>query len=370
MREADPRGGWRGHPGTTSTSGRLQARGLVVVKDDPFNAESPLPALAVVPTPAAQFYVRSHFSNPVLDAGEWRLRLGGGFDRPVELAFAELTAMPSRTLQATMECAGNDRIGFAPLPPGEPWGAGAVSFGVWRGVPLADILGRAGLQPGAVELLFEGADQGQPEGSDSYQPFLRSLPLEKACDPDTLLTYELDGAPLTEDHGGPVRLLVPGWYGVASVKWLVRITALDQCFRGFFQHERYVIRRSDTDHVEPLREMLVKSLVTSMQSGDVIAPGRHMVAGIAWSGAGRITKVEISADGSPWEPARLLGAGTAYGWQEWEWEWAVLQPGRHVVRVRATDEHHNVQPDVAAWNELGYVNNAIQLVAVEAHPPN
>lgn len=359
-------GRWRGTSGRGFSPPPASEPALIVVRHEPYNAEAPLSALRVARTPTQHFYVRNHFPVPALEPRGWRLGVGGAVEEPFELSLDELTTLPSRTITVTLECAGNDRIGLAPLPRGEPWASGAVSTAVWRGVALHQVVERARLRATAVELLFEGADRGTPSGRDQVVTFARSLPLDKSLDPDTLLAYEINEAPLPPEHGGPVRLLVPGWYGMASVKWLTRITALEQSFDGHFQTGAYVLERPGHAENEPLRTMRVKSLITSPAPGAVLAPGRHVISGLAWSGHGPITQVEVSTEGEgAWQAARLVGEVTPHAWRQWEFEWETTQPGRHLLRVRATDAQGNTQPDVPEWNRLGYANNAIQLVVVE-----
>ncbi|HSH79336.1 MAG TPA: sulfite oxidase [Herpetosiphonaceae bacterium] len=337
-----------------------------IITEEPYNAEAPLHALQLAQTPARHFFVRSHFDVPVRPHQDWRIRVDGVVDRPFELSIDELRALPARALGMTLECAGNDRLGFAPLPPGEPWGLGGVSTGRWRGVALCHILAHAGLSPRTVDLVFEGADRGRLGKHAGSTPFARSLPLATAMDPDTLLAYELNGEPLHLEHGAPVRLLVPDWYGMASVKWLVRITALEQPFEGPFQTERYVLERRGASEVEPLRRIRVKSRITTPANRERLGLGRHRIAGLAWSGHGAITRVEVSTDdGGDWHAARLVGRRDDHAWQPWEYEWQATRPERHVLRVRAFDEQGNTQPDLPEWNRHGYANNAIQAVVVE-----
>ncbi|HVF99444.1 MAG TPA: sulfite oxidase [Chloroflexia bacterium] len=339
---------------------------LVIVKAEPLNAETPLFALREYFTPNENFYVRSNFSMPAVTDDAWRLRVSGAVARHVEFTLADLLSMPSRELPVTLECAGNGRTGFSPLPQGEPWGVGAVATALWRGVPLASILERAELSASAVEILFEGGDRGVPSAGLGEVPFARSLPLEKALHPDTLLAYEMNGAPLPRAHGGPVRLLVPGWYGMASVKWLAGITALEQPFTGFYQRERYVLDYPGSSETLPVSEMAARALITGPEQGAVVPPGSHVVAGVAWSGRGTVVSVEVSLEGGgPWRQARMLDQATPYTWRRWQFDWQPAKQGRHVLRARAVDEQGNVQPDLAPWNRLGYCNNSVQGVIVE-----
>ncbi|HEX9988993.1 MAG TPA: sulfite oxidase [Chloroflexia bacterium] len=339
---------------------------LVVVKHKPFNAEAPLSALREEVTPLEYFYLRSNFDVPLLDPASWRLHIDGAVEHAAEISLDELRSLPASSMTATMECAGNSRTGLAPLPKGEPWGSGAVSTGTWRGVPLRNVLERAGVRPSAVEIVFTAADRGTMDGNSEVLPFARSLPIEKALHPDTILVYEMNGVSLPPEHGGPVRLFVPGWYGMASVKWLVRIEAVEQPFTGFFQAQRYILDLPGSVTREPLREMRVKSIITAPMPGAVLAQGAQTISGVAWSGGGAIKAVEVSVEGGgAWHAAQLVGDATPYGWQRWQYEWVVTRPGRHVLRARATDEADSVQPDVAEWNRLGYANNSIQSVIVQ-----
>jgi sulfite oxidase len=359
-------GARRGAPGSGQPTPREEDAPLITVRAEPFNAEAPPVALREATTPARNFYVRNNFAIPTIAPERWRLRVEGAVERGFELSLEDLLELPARELVVTLECAGNSRLGLAPLPEGEPWGSGAVSTGKWRGVALRHVIEQAGLRGDVVEILFEGADRGEREDADGPLAFARALSLEKALDPDTLLAYELNGAPLPPEHGGPARLIVPGWYGMASVKWPVRMVALKQPFAGYFQTQRYVLDRPGQAEKQPLRAMRVKSIITGPADGAVLSPGRHLVSGVAWSGEGSITGVEVCAEGAgEWQPARLLGQPTRYGWRQWEFEWEIGCRGRHALRARATDERGNIQPDAAEWNRLGYANNAIQVVVVE-----
>ena len=213
---------------------------LVPLKPSPFNAESAIPVLDTPLTPSPSFYVRSNFAVPDLDPAAFRLRVEGAVNQTLELSLDELKSLGPKSVATVMECAGNNRLQLAPLPSGEPWHAGAVSAGEWTGVPLRPLLERAGVKDGVIEILFEGADHGKPKDGPGDIPFARSLPLEKALHDDTLLVYALNGEPLPRDHGAPLRLLVPQWYGMASVKWLRRIEAITEPFTGYYQRNRYI----------------------------------------------------------------------------------------------------------------------------------
>ena len=336
---------------------------LVPIKLAPFNAEAAIGNLAAEVTPTREFYVRSNFAPPTF--ADYRLEVAGDVENPLSLDLASLEALGVRTLTTTMECAGNNRLSLAPLPSGEPWSGGAVSTGSWTGVPLASVLARAKPKDGTVEILFEGADRGTPTDGPPDIPFARSLPLEKALHPDTLLVFGMNGQPLNDDHGAPLRLVAPGWYGMASVKWLHRIEAIAEPFRGYYQASRYVYDYGDGSPVVPVREMLVKSVITSPTEGQRVPVGRSVVRGRAWSGAGAIAQVEVAVGGGEsWREARLSPPGGPYTWQAWEMEWEAAAPGRYSLRARATDVHGNVQPAVARWNKHGYGSNGVHVLVV------
>jgi DMSO/TMAO reductase YedYZ molybdopterin-dependent catalytic subunit len=349
-------------PGGTRTASPGDGATPVVIRQEPLNAEAPLGALDSPITPSDRFYIRNNYPVPALTADTWRLEVGGAVARPFTLTLADLLALPARTFPATLECAGNDRTGFDPLPSGEPWGAGAVSTGVWRGTALAPLLERAGLRDDVVEIRFAGVDTPPGEAP----PFVRSLPRAAALDPDMLLAYELNGEPLAPEHGWPLRLLVPGWYGVASVKWLGRIEALAEPFTGYFQAARYVMDIPGAGTRPPLQTMAVKSLITYPRAGATLPPGAQEIRGMAWSGDGAITEVAVSTDGgATWQPGALDPPASPYAWQPWTFAWTPPGPGAYTLCARATDAAGHTQPAIAPWNRLGYVNNAIQAVTVD-----
>lgn len=342
------------------------ARTHDIVKHAPLNAEARPEALADEVTSADRFFIRSNFDRPDLDPETHRIVVGGAVRAPYELSIAELHRLPRRTVTVTTECAGNGRTGLVPVPEGEPWRDRAVSTARWTGVPLRTVLERAEVYPDTLEILARGADRGTKAGAGEI-PFARSLPLEKALHPDTLLALEMNGAPLPPEHGAPVRLVVPGWYGMASVKWVARIEALTEPFAGYFQRDRYVFDPADGREPTPVSTMRVRAMILDPADGAAVPMGRMTVRGRAWSGDGEVTRVEVAAGGGDdWRDARLLEPSSAYAWRAWEYDWEPAEPGRHVLRCRATDAAGNVQPDRAGWNRHGYGNNAIQPIFVEA----
>ena len=338
---------------------QARAAGLVVHRADPLNAETPLgmlPGRAVVPSD--RFYVRNHFGIPALDAATSRLEVGGMAGQPLSYTLADLRSMPSQSVVVTLECAGNGRSGVDPPAPGEQWGLGAVGAAAWTGVPLTEVLARAAPQAGAREVVFRGADRGPVEGHAGPVHFERSLPISGLGSAGALLAYAMNGQPLPAAHGYPLRLIVPGWYGVASVKWLTSIELTDRAFHGHFQADRYHIGG------EPLTLQAVRSLITELRPGDPAAPGEVVVCGLAWSGAAPITRVEVSLGGQPWQRATLTDPGHPYGWYSWQLLARLEVPGSISVRARATDAAGRTQPSRPAWNPLGYANNAVHRVRI------
>jgi len=341
---------------------------LVVVTADPFNAETRLDAQLGVLTPNPMFYVRDHFAMPRIDLANWRLTLDGEVARPLALTYDELRALPSRSLLVTLECAGNGRRALDPPAEGEPFGYGVASTAEWTGVPLRTVLEAAGLRASARDVLFVGADGGRvPEAGGATMAFERSLAVERATHPDTLLAYAMNGEELPAAHGFPLRVLVPGWYGVAAVKWLVRISALATPFTGFFQRDRYIMthpERGDTT-ATPLTTIRPRSQLVSPTDGATLPRGKVRLRGLAWSGAAPVERVEVSVDdGRTWRAADWTSEPARYAWRGWDSRWEATTPGPATLRSRVFDAEGHTQPATEEWNRLGYANNAIQVVRV------
>lgn len=337
---------------------------LLMIKGAPFNAETPIEGLRQELTPTVLHYVRSNFDLPDHDG---TLTIGGAVERPLTLSLAELRALGEETLTVTLECAGNGRVGLMPLPTGEPWTGQAVGTATWTGVPLRRVLEEAGPRASGVEVAFTGADHGHYKGGADIH-FVRSLSVARALDPATgvLIAWAMNGEPLNADHGAPLRLLVPGWYGMGAVKWLARIEVLEAPYQGQFQTKSYVFEWPDRAW-EPVTAMRPRALITAPVEDETLSPGIVTVRGKAWSGGGPITAVEVSIDGAgEWQPATLAPPTGENIWQEWSFDWTLgpQEIGRHVVRARATDAAGATQPDMPEWNRLGYGNNAAQVLVV------
>ncbi len=349
---------------------------LVPVSEDPLCRESSLTSLDTWITPTERFYIRNHFSKvPELNTSTWRLAVEGEVLNPLSLSYDDILALPSREIVMTMECAGNSRAYVTPPAEGLIFRHGAVGTARWKGVPLALLLlDKAGLRSTARKIVFRGADYGEEEeeGVAFELDYRRSLPLDKALHPDTILAYEMNGEPLTPAHGHPLRLIVPGWYGMASVKWLVNIEAWDRPFDGFFQRRRYVVineGEQNSSDQDPVSTLKVKSLFTSPRHGEVIHQGPFTLRGLTWSGRVDVAKVEVSTDGSrSWQEASLLGEPDPNAWRQWELTWQASRSGHYIFMVRATDSAGNIQPITSPWNFRGYANNSIHTIAIEVPP--
>jgi DMSO/TMAO reductase YedYZ molybdopterin-dependent catalytic subunit len=340
-------------------------KSLEIVTDQPYNAATPLPALQEGITPTGLTYVRNHFSVPALEAQSWGLRISGAIAHPQVFSLADIQAMPARTQVLTLECAGNGRIWMDPQPEGTPWDLGAVSVINVTGTSLSNVMKVAGIKPGVVELSFQGADSGEiPPGR--LVNYMRSLPLEMALHPETMLVWAMNGEPLPPDHGFPVRLHVPGWYGMAAVKWLVGIEALTEPFEGYFQTEQYTYREeAGTPEAEPVREMRVRSLITFPQTGATLAMGPIEVEGIAWSGKGSVTTIEFSTDaGKVWKQVDVQYPQEKFAPANWTFNWVPEGYGKINLLSRASDSSGETQPLKHRWNRLGYGNNGVQSVEI------
>jgi DMSO/TMAO reductase YedYZ molybdopterin-dependent catalytic subunit len=352
---------------TELTAPELDA-GLIVHTADPLNAETPLSALiAADVTPADRFYVRNHFPMPDIDAVQWRLTVGGRVRHRRTYGLEELRAMRSQTRVATLECAGNNRSALPPPSPTPRRGLGAAGTAAWTGVPLIDILGHAGLTADACEVVFSGADRGHVDGRAETTCFERSLTLAEIVECGALLAYAMNGAPLPRQHGYPLRLVVPGWYAMASVKWLTNIEVLDRRFDGHFQTDKYRYEwlRDGQVIAEPVRRQRVRAVITEPVAGQRLTRGDVTIRGLAWSGMAPISQVWVSVDEQPWQQARLVGPAVCDAWRRWELFVHLPQPGTTTVRARAVDHAGRTQPEQPEWNSLGYGANAVQTAMFE-----
>ena len=329
----------------------------------------PLEALRYPITPVGLHYLLIHYDIPDVDADAFSLRIDGRVAKPVTLSLPDLRERSDHEVTSTMECAGNGRALLAPHVVSQPWLLEAIGTGRWRGVRLKEILEDAELLDDAVEVVFTGLDRGLEKGVE--QNYQRSLALDDALGDDVLLAYEMNGAPLLPQHGFPLRLLVPGWYGMTSVKWLTRIEVVAEPFPGYQMTAGYRFRRDEDDEGHPVTRIQPRSLMVPPGIPDfdtrarIVDAGPCPLQGRAWSGWAPIAHVEVSTDGGDtWADAELEPLGSAWAWRGWRYEWNAGEPGEYVLCCRASDEAGNVQPDEPIWNVGGYSNNALQRVPV------
>ena len=332
------------------------------------NAGLPLEALRYEVTPPGLHYLLSHFDMPEVDAASWRLAIGGCVSSAQSVSLAELMQFPTRTLRVTLECAGNGRAGMSPRYPSMPWISEAVSTAEWTGTPLRHLLERARPTDWASEVAFLGLDRGFDRGVE--HAYGRSLKLAHALADEVLLVYAMNGQPLLPQHGHPCRLIVPGWYGMASVKWLSRIDVLDKPFDGFQQAVGYHYRKNTDDPGVPVTTMRVRSLMVPPGIPDwytrrrLVEAGAVELRGRAWAGAGvPVERVEVGVNGQ-WCEADLAPAGVhRYAWRGWNFTWQAT-PGEHTLQCRARTAAGDVQPMEPDWNTAGMGNNTVQTLQI------
>jgi len=346
--------------------------GLTIRQKEPVNLETPLDQVDSYLTPAELFYVRNHFKAPAIDRATYRLRVDGAVASPLSLTYDQLRAMPSETRVATLECAGNGRVFLVPQVRGAQWELGAIGNAEWTGVPLAALLERAGLRSDACEIVLEGADRGTPnERPLPPEPisYARSLPREKALCGDVLLAYAMNRRDLSLHHGYPVRAIVPGHYGMASVKWLTRIEAVQRPFRGYWQTTDYAYwARVDGKPVRhALGEMQLKSEIVRPRVFETLPPNEPSeIMGVAWAGETEVNRVTVSTDGGQtWSEATFLDPAQRYAWRRWTFDWLTPSaPGKYVLLSRATAADGSVQPEKHDPNFGTYVINHLLPIEV------
>jgi sulfane dehydrogenase subunit SoxC len=351
---------------TTSTQFTREEVGLALR-----NPGMPLEALRRPITPIGMHYVLVHFDIPDVDPATFELVIDGRVRRPAALSLDALRARPAVSMAVMMECAGSGRAHLAPRPVSAPWHDEAIGCAEWTGTPLRGVIEEAELLDDAVELLFTGHDRGLDQGVE--QDYQRSLSVADAMDDDVLLAYAMNGQPLPPAHGFPLRLIVPEWYGMASVKWLRSITAIAEPFEGVQQTLLYRYRRFEEDPGTPVTRKQPRALMAPPGIPEFLSRTRHVRAGLtlvegrAWSGADAVTRVEFSADGGrTWADARLEQPNGRHGWSAWSYDWDAREPGEYELCVRATDSAGNAQPldSAETWNQGGYAVNAVQRVTV------
>jgi DMSO/TMAO reductase YedYZ molybdopterin-dependent catalytic subunit len=339
------------------------------------NHSMPLEALRYDVTPIGMHYLLIHFDIPAVDPADWALTIGGHVRNPLRLDLDQIKARPSATIAVTLECAGNGRARLSPRPLSQPWLTEAVGTAEWTGTSLRALLEEAEPLERSGDVVFTGIDRGIQ--GDIEQQYERSLPLAECNREEALLAYAINGQPLPPQHGFPLRLIIPGWYGMAHVKWLRAITVLDGEFAGYQQATAYHYRRFDDDPGVPVARMLPRALMVPpgipdfMSRVRFVAPSRQVISGRAWSGCASVTMVEVSVDGGlSWSPAELGDPISDHAWRGWTFEWDAVEPGEYELCVRASDGAGNVQPSEPNWNREGVQNNAVQRVRVVVTNPD
>ena len=344
--------------------------GRLVRSEEPLNLEMPFETVDRFITPIESFYIRTHFPIPRIAREQWRLKIEGEVEEPLTIGYADLCRLQAQTRAVTLECAGNNRSLLQNKVKGVQWGLGAVGTAEWTGVPLSDVLQRARIKPAACEVILEGADGGPVE--DAKAPtgelrFARSIPQAKALD-DVLLAYQMNGAELLPEHGFPLRAVVPGWYAVASIKWLQRIIVTDRPFQGYYQTLDYAFwkRRGNVPELVPLTSLQAKAQISRPIEGETLArASRVTIRGAAWSDR-HIARVEVSTDdGASWSDAELLGESEPSAWRLWKFQWqAPAEAGERRLLARATDADGHGQPLARDLDRGTYMINHVLPVTV------
>lgn len=331
---------------------------MIVREVAPLNIETSIAALEGAITPVSLFFVRNNDTIPQISPEQWVLQIDGLVERPFTLGYDELRRMPATSYVAVVQCSGNGRARFAEIDhetEGIQWCNGAVGNAEWVGVSVRQLLERAGVRPGALQVECIGGDA---------EHTTRGVELEKLC-ADAILAYSMNGQPLPTLHGGPVRLVVPGWGGINSIKWIVGLRVLDRESQSIYNQQKYVLIDRQGRPRGKVRETRVAALISNIAAGARLCAGPQPVRGFAWSPGGGVVHVDVSADGgASWHAARLLADLGPHAWRQFEWQWDA-PVGRHVLAARATDAEGNTQPAAVEFNQQGYLMNAIQQVPVE-----
>lgn len=344
---------------------------MIVLSSKPIVLEMPSEGFEHFITPNDLFFVRNNIGQPAIDIQKWSLSIDGEVKNPLHLTINDLKKFEEVEAIVTLECYGNSRGFFEPKASGNQWKKGGVSTAKWKGIRLKDVLEKTNIPDKAKHIIFDGADEPfVPTAPD----FKRSIPIEKAMSPETLLVYEMNGAPLPVYHGYPLRVLVPGWGGSCSVKWLVNIHVSEKEFDGFYMVDKY---RTPVNPVKPgtkvspkdmrvLTDLDVKSIIFSPSNGVKLSMGEVVIKGYAWTGDAEIKRVDVSSDyGRTWQKAKIVKKSGRYAWNLWEYRWKVTKPGSYLLMCRATDSKGRAQPFSPYWNQDGYLFNAVDKVWVD-----
>ncbi|HET7909390.1 MAG TPA: sulfite oxidase [Nitrospira sp.] len=347
---------------------------LTVRVTRPFDAETPVRDFASFLTPNHRFFVRSHFGPPsqeTVEESQWRLNVGGAVGGPQAFTMNALRQLEPVTITAVLQCSGNGRAYHRPRVPGVQWERGAVGNAKWTGVRLGDVLKAVDVRSEAKHVQFQGADR---PAVATVPLFVRSIPLEKALHPHTILAYEMNGQPLPLLHGAPLRVITPGWMAESCIKWLTNVVVQEEEAVGYYMQTAYRVPRSadakDTGRnagsAVPVEVMPVKSLIVSPQNGQAMNAGPIVIQGVAWAGEAKVVKVELSMDeGQTWQTAQFMADHQSYAWRQWQFLWTAKDAGTVTIVCRATDAHGEQQPVVSPWNPGGFLWNGWDRISVE-----
>lgn len=364
-------------PGGTATAEEAaageEARRLIVRSLRPLNLESPPASLDSFLTPNDEFFVRSHHGAPTVNAETWEISVDGLVDRPLTWSIKDLESMEPATLGGVLQCAGNGRSKFSPTIPGLLWDRGAVGHAEWTGVPLGRLLEEAGVKPEAAHVHLIGGDVTPTPKTPA---FVRSIPVDRALSPDTLIAFKMNGEPMPTLHGGPMRVVIPGWTGNNWTKWIRKLVVSTEEAPGVYMRSGYRMPRTpvppgvdpDPEDMVPVTWMNVKSLITSPGLDAELTRGPTEIRGVAWTGEGHVVKVEVSTGAGPdaeWREAELLDKPRQGSWRRFKIAWEPPAPGKYVLRARATDSEGQIQPETYPWNKSGYLWNAYDQVACQ-----
>jgi len=338
-------------------------------KLNPENQETPIKFLREWITPEEYFFLRNHFSYPDVDERNYSVTIDGEVYNSKVFQIDDLLQMSSKSFVVSLECSGNKRAFFDPEIYGTQWKEGALSQGIWKGVPLRILLEHIGIRNNAKEVVFEGHDHGTRKDIPGDYSYARSLPLGIALHPDTIIAYELNGKPIPYKHGHPLRLIVPGWYGMAWVKWLKRITIISGKFSGPFQaidYNYYPEKNSDMGK-HPVTFKNINSTILSPLNLSNLNNEPHWIEGVSWTGKGTVTEVEISTDGgSEWHKTDLKRyPNQPFAWVYWSYYWKPSRKGEYSIMSRARDSRGRIQPLEPYWNRKGYGYHAVSKIRVK-----
>ncbi len=359
--------------GTSRAQTGDKDKSLIVRVPRPLDAETPVDAFNSWRTPNHRFFVRSHFGPPApgfIQESVWRLRVRGLVDRALSLRLADLRQFEEVAVTAVLQCSGNGRAFYRPHAPGVQWERGAVGNARWTGVRLRDVLQQAGIKPAARHVQMQGADRPV---SELTPQFIRSIPLSKALDPNTLLAIRMNDEPLSLLHGAPLRLITPGWMAESCMKWLTDLTVQEDEAKGYYMETAYRYpsepivpsKPADKTRMLPVEAMVVKSVIAQPTDEMIVHRGPVVIEGVAWTGEGRIVRVDVSTDeGRTWQQAALLREDVPYAWRQWRLVWQAKEVGPHTILSRATDDGGHVQPPTSPWNPGGFLWNGMDRVRV------